>query len=330
MLKLSIIVPVYNAELYLERMINSVLYQSYDNWELIFVDDASKDKSCQIIESYANSDARIRLIKNQTNGGPAKARNIGIDKATGDYLGFIDSDDYVAPDYVEIMMNTAIGNNADIVWCSIKEVDDPSHIQHNDRCDIKVADVFNKIDSLRLFYYDTPGLGSMCNKIYRKSIIDKYHLRLNEKRTRAEDWEFNIRVFEQIEKLVRIDNVLYFYIRANTNSVMASFREKDFDLMCESSVFLLDVNKRYNLEIPSGFDNNKNAHSFIEYLINASRSGGDRKFEIISHTLNSRKFKKVMKNCNMRYLPATFRFIRLASFTNNARLVSGLCKLLCD
>lgn len=330
MLKLSIIVPVYNSELYLERLINSVLNQTYEKWELIFVDDASTDMSCKIIEHFSNIDSRIRLIKNPQNGGPAKARNIGIDEATGEYLGFVDSDDYVSPDYARVMLDYAVSNNADIVWCNIKEINDVSFIESVPICEEGKLRKYDRIEALRLFYSDTMGLGSMCNKIYRKSIINKYHLRLNEIRTRAEDWEFNLKVFEQINTMVAIENILYFYVRANTHSIMATFREKDFDLMCESSNILLRLNRRYQLGFPTGFDTDKNAHSFIEYLIKASRQGGIRRIEIISHVLSSLQFREVMRNCHIQSLPPSFQIIRLGTFTNNAKIVNGLCKLLCN
>lgn len=329
MCKLSIIVPVYNSELYLDRLINTVINQTSQNWELIFVDDASQDQSCQIIERYIDLNSKIKLIKKAVNEGPAKARNIGIDNATGDYIGFIDSDDFVSADYVDTMLNAAIKHDADVVWCQLKEVNNASESICTHNRGLGNVRHLNQIEALSLFFTDTKGLGSMWNKIYRRSMVVHHNLRLNEMRTRAEDWEFNIRTFEHIKKLIIIDAILYFYVRSNPNSIMSTFREKDFDLMCTSSIILSKLNKKYQLGFSDGFDTDKNAYSFIEYLINASLQGGRQKKKIISTVLRSDKFKDIMKKCHKDKLSPTFKIIRLVSFTNSSILVNYICNLLC-
>ena len=110
---ISIIVPVYNVEKYIVRCLESILSQTYKNIEVIIVNDGSVDKSGEICERYAKKDNRIKLI-NKSNGGLSDARNKGIDQANGIYITFVDSDDYISQNYVEILYKLIKENNADI------------------------------------------------------------------------------------------------------------------------------------------------------------------------------------------------------------------------
>ena len=118
-MKFSVIVPVYNAEKYLEKCILSVIHQSYDNWELILVDDGSKDGSPRIVDEYADKDNRIIAI-HQQNAGPGIARNNGIKRATGDYVVFLDSDDYIDEDYFALLAPKA--EKADVVFIDVLQI----------------------------------------------------------------------------------------------------------------------------------------------------------------------------------------------------------------
>lgn len=119
-MKISVIVPVYNAEKYLKKCIMSVLRQTYDNWELILVDDGSKDGSPAIVDFAAKKDARIKAV-HQENAGPGAARNLGISEATGDYVVFLDSDDYIDKDYFRLLESKA--KNNDVVFIDVAQVD---------------------------------------------------------------------------------------------------------------------------------------------------------------------------------------------------------------
>lgn len=113
---ISIIVPVYNVEKYMNKCINSILKQTFKDFELILVDDGSTDHSGKICDDFEKMDSRIRVI-HKKNGGLSSARNIGISNAHGDYLGFVDSDDYIAPDMYEVLYKNLIRENADISAC---------------------------------------------------------------------------------------------------------------------------------------------------------------------------------------------------------------------
>ena len=120
---ISVIVPVYNIEAYLRKCIDSILAQTYTNLEIILVDDGSTDNSGEICNEYAAKDARIRVI-HKGNGGLSSARNTGIDIATGKYIGFVDSDDYLAPDMYEKLLGAIVNNHADISVCNVHHVDE--------------------------------------------------------------------------------------------------------------------------------------------------------------------------------------------------------------
>ena len=117
MFLVSVVVPIYNVEKYLVQCIQTILYQSYRNLEVILVDDGSPDNCGKICDEFAIKDKRIKVI-HKNNGGLSDARNVGIDKAMGEYITFIDSDDYIMPDMIESLMNTIIKERVDIAQCT--------------------------------------------------------------------------------------------------------------------------------------------------------------------------------------------------------------------
>lgn len=121
-LAISIIVPVYNVEKYLNRCLDSILNQTFTDFELILVDDGSTDNSGIICDEYKTKDNRIKVIHKE-NGGLSSARNAGLDIARGRYIGFVDSDDFISKDMYQILYNEAEKNKADMIMCEFKKVD---------------------------------------------------------------------------------------------------------------------------------------------------------------------------------------------------------------
>lgn len=176
--KVSVIVPVYNVEKYLRKCVDSILNQSYKNLEIILVDDGSKDSSSDICDEYKAKDDRVIVI-HKVNGGLSDARNAGLDIASGDYITFIDSDDFYARDAIENLLSGASDNKADIVCMGLTHVRSDYSI---DLCDKPQAEI---ISSRELFCRicngetDTPA----CAKLFKKSIIGERRFkkgRLNE------------------------------------------------------------------------------------------------------------------------------------------------------
>ena len=118
---ISIIVPIYNVEKYLKKCIDSIINQTYKNLEIILVDDGSPDNCGKICDEYAKKDNRIKVIHKE-NGGVSSARNVGVENATGEYIGFVDSDDYIEKDMYEVLINNLKKENADISIISNYEV----------------------------------------------------------------------------------------------------------------------------------------------------------------------------------------------------------------
>ena len=121
--EISVIVPVYNVEKYLVQCIESIKMQTFENWELILVDDGSQDNSGMICDEYAQKDNRIKVV-HQKNRGVSTARNSGVKFATGKYISFVDSDDYIVPNFFEIMLEKLIAYKADMVRCGFYEFND--------------------------------------------------------------------------------------------------------------------------------------------------------------------------------------------------------------
>lgn len=164
---ISIIVPVYKVEAYLEKCINSILNQTFSEFELILVDDGSPDKCPQICEEYAKKDFRIKVIHKE-NGGLSDARNAGIEIAKGKYMGFVDSDDYIAPDMYDSLYRLITENGCDIAVCGAVNVGENDEAVYEDSDE---AYVLNKADALyemicnRLFTVNT------WNKLYRSELF---------------------------------------------------------------------------------------------------------------------------------------------------------------
>ena len=161
--KISVIIPVYNGEKYLERCVNSVLNQTHTDIELILVDDGSSDKSLQICNDFASADSRVCVIHKE-NGGVSTARNAGLEIATGEYIAFVDSDDYIEPDMYENMLNKALEHKCQVVLCDcVKE-----HGTHKELYSHNIRDGFYNRKQLEEEYF--PHLLMMENVEYPATI----------------------------------------------------------------------------------------------------------------------------------------------------------------
>lgn len=142
--KISCIVPVYNVEKYLRRCVDSILNQTFTDFELILVDDGSPDNSPAICYEYAVKDSRIKVI-HKVNGGVSSARNVGLDVAKGEWICFVDSDDLIEADYMQKMYEAAINNNSDFIMCGIHQIAGYETLKNNYKKKIKKIQ-FVKID----------------------------------------------------------------------------------------------------------------------------------------------------------------------------------------
>lgn len=218
---ISIIVPVYNTEKFLRKCIESILKQSYKNIEIILINDGSTDGSNQICLEYAEIDSRIITIY-QKNGGVSKARNKGLEIANGDYIVFIDSDDFVEEHYVKELYCKI--QNYDIVICGIGRF-----INGKKKSEFLEEHEMNKYELIAQTLESKFIGGYPVNKIFKKSIIEKYNIRFNEKIHIGEDMIWILDYLNHCEKGIYISEVLYYY-RLNDNSMLqSSIRHKKFN-----------------------------------------------------------------------------------------------------
>lgn len=224
--KISIIVPVYNVEKYIDNCINSILNQRFKNFELLLIDDGSTDKSGEICDIYSQNDTRIKVF-HQVNKGPSATRNLGISLSKGEYIGFVDSDDTINKEMYEEMYNLAIDNNYDMVACGYKEVNYENESEYefirplNGYYELVGDNIKIVLESL-LCKNQILGYPSLCNKLYRKDIIIKNNISIKENIKIAEDLCFNIQILDKANKIGSVNKVLYEYRRININSIMNS------------------------------------------------------------------------------------------------------------
>ena len=210
---ISIIIPVYNTDKYLKKCIDSIISQTYKNIEIILVNDGSTDNSKKICEEYVKKDKRIKLL-NKENGGQGSAKNTGIQHATGKYIGFVDSDDYIDEDMYEVLYNLCIKNHADISMIAFNKVIDGKIVKTIDFNEkTMVLDRFNAMKEL-LLDYEIKSYN--WNKLYKKELFEETKFSEDLK---YEDIEINAKLFTKINKLVYKKIPKYYYVQRNNSTV---------------------------------------------------------------------------------------------------------------
>ena len=202
----SVVVPVFNVEPYIDECVSSIMRQTYENLEVILVDDGSTDSCPDICDAWAERDSRVRVIHRE-NGGLAAARNTGLDAMTGEYVAFVDSDDWVAPDYVESLYSGAVESGADLSICgSIYAFDDGS-LSSPGRRDLDV--VLGPAEAFRLL--SVPGAYGVgvCDKLYSAELVAD--LRFPEAIRTGEDYAFTLAVMLRASRVKYSSTPLYYY-----------------------------------------------------------------------------------------------------------------------
>lgn len=245
--KLSIIIPIYNSEKYLERTLNSVINQTYKNLEIILVDDFSQDSSFLICKNFAQDDERIKVIHLEKNVGVSSARNIGLDNSSGKYIQFVDSDDYLEPNACERLVDGI--KTSDLVICGFCERGNKDQI-----FGFKENKVYNfRGDYISFFEFIKCRLiHNIWNKLYKKELIST---RFDNTISIGEDVIFNLNYLKNCEDVFTIKDVLYNYDFTNINSIMhTKLREKQellnywdkIELFCDNYFASKDYIKTLN------------------------------------------------------------------------------------
>lgn len=217
----SVIVPVYNREKEIDRCVTSVLNQTYPNLELILVDDGSADSSLAICKSYSDSDKRVRVF-HQENSGVSSARNLGIQNAKGEYLTFVDSDDYIAPDYVEKLYLVLVNNSCNVSMCNYSVVNEKNEEKKITMCD---DGVMSSKELMEDVLYGRDEAAFCWGKMWKKDFITK----LFRKYAYCEDTLFFAEnLSSKIERIATVKKSLYFYVK-HENSVTGKRKAKDLE-----------------------------------------------------------------------------------------------------
>lgn len=295
-MKISIIVPIYNAEDYLSSCLDSIINQTYSDFETILIDDGSTDKTSDILKSYTNKDKRL-ISFYQINGGVSQARNLALEKVKGRFLTFIDADDYVAPNYLKSLYEDIILNDADIVYQSVFKFFEDGEtcklfsFKHNI---LNVNDFFSK--------HNVGEYGYPFGKIFKVDYLKQNNIFFENDLKFGEDFNFTLKYLKFAKKIQLSSNTHYFY-RISNNSLSTKLYafEEEFKLL-----------KKNSYELNKIFENNKinyiNFNKQLKYyvrrvLISISKSSNfeDRK-------LNFEKLKLFNSNL-LEYTVLQSRFI---------------------
>lgn len=215
--KISVIIPVYNTEKYIDRCLKSVLSNTYKNIEVVCVDDGSTDSSHMILKKYADEDKRIKVIR-QENAGVSAARNRGLDAVTGKFVTFVDSDDWIHPRYFETLLYFQKKTSASVVCCKWKNISDDVELEDFEKDDIKMK-VFQGIKEI---LSSNEAKRIVCGHIYSRELINKYYFESELKN--EEDIFFNISLFCKNKNITVavLDKELYFYYKRLSSATYTS------------------------------------------------------------------------------------------------------------
>lgn len=253
---ISILMPVYNSQEYLKNTVQDVINQSYGDWELILVDDGSKDNSKNICIELQKFDNRIRFI-NKENTGVSDTRNIALDNAKGKYIAFIDSDDSVHKDYLKILLSSIEKSNGQLAVCGFKErkISTNGQIEELSRVFYpKEVIATEDMKDLIMDFGNSGLLNPLWNKLYSRKIIEENNIRFKEEVETGEDFIFNLQYFRKINNICFSKGELYYYIRRNNNSITYQYIDNMYEKGLEIHNLLEDFLKDMN------FYNSKNKY----------------------------------------------------------------------
>ena len=236
--RISVIVPIYKVEAYLDKCVQSIVDQTYTNLEIILVDDGSPDRCGQMCDAWAEKDSRIRVIHKE-NGGLSDARNAGLEIATGTYIAFVDSDDWVSVEYISSMYRAIQETGAQIAGCGICTVFDGQ--EPDEGTGTGELCIYSSEEAIGALLQGQGLRAVAWNKLYHKSLLEGERYPVGK---HHEDEFFTYRIFEKADRLVCVDERLYFYLQRQ-GSIMRSFSIKRLDALDAYLERLQFLEKRY-------------------------------------------------------------------------------------
>ena len=220
---ISVIVPVYNVEKYLERCVKSIVAQTYKDLEILLIDDGSTDKSGKMCDDFQQTDSRIKAFHKQ-NGGLSDARNYGIEHSAGEFISFVDSDDYIDEKMLETLHRLITENDADLAVCSAMDVFEGKEVTQ-----VKEIKEFNlnKVESYK-YMLRGDGIPSACNKLYKRQTVGDVKFPVGKL---YEDGFFTPQILKKVEKTAVTSKPMYYYFRRADSITTKPFRKGDLDVI---------------------------------------------------------------------------------------------------
>lgn len=209
-MKFSIIIPIYNTEKYLSRCIESILSQSIQDFELILVNDGSTDSSGRVCDIYVNQDDRIRVF-HKTNEGVSVARNVGLEYAIGEWVVFIDSDDWVESNWLDVLTTNYNTEKVDLYAYGLRKLNDQQVLSIQKLPQL----IINNVDFIKSTYYNFSG----CAYLFKRSIIEKYNIKFPVGLRFSEDQDFLLKYISKCDNILLINEILYNYYIYSTSTV---------------------------------------------------------------------------------------------------------------
>lgn len=237
----SIIVPIYKVEAYLERCIQSIINQTWKDFELILVDDGSPDGCPGICDRWEQKDERIKVIHKE-NGGLSDARNIGLKYATGEYIAFVDSDDWIAEDYLELLIAAMEHNECDIVECGIIRTKGENDAKSLKLGEYSISSIFQTEQALVQLINDACFHQYVWNKLYKRNIIKDIWF---EKGKTNEDEFWTYQAFGNAKLIGKIENPLYYYFQRSSSIMGEGYSLKRLDALEAKANRQIYIEKKY-------------------------------------------------------------------------------------
>lgn len=333
----SIIIPVYRVEKYLSRCIDSVINQSYENIEIILVDDGSPDNCGYICDEYAKRDSRVKVIHKE-NEGVCVARNLGINVSTGDYIFFVDSDDYISKEAISVLLKHVKQIDADITignYNIFNQNNEVKQVNTFDEISLEKELLNSPQERYKYFFGNSFGI-QVWNRLYKSSFIKKNNVMFEKQVYYGEDFLFNMKLFIRNPKICLVDSTTYFYYQ-NSESITNSYKEN----LAEQYLYLLNSFYNYVKE-NNKLDENQDliaysAFTFIDTCalntyIYSNKKFSEMKMEIEKFKysdiinkaikdLSKGKYLKSVPRKDWKYFAWIFSFLFRYNFLNMATLL---------
>lgn len=311
MYKISVVVPVYNAEKYLRRCVDSILAQTLKEIEIILVNDGSTDQSSMICDEYAKNQ-NIKVI-HQKNSGPATARNIGIQSATGEYLGFVDSDDYIAPEMYEALYNRATLDNIDIVTCGYNIVEGTKITAKS--MPLEPNRIINKTELKKLLCTANENhlLWFPWKSIYRTEIVHKNNI-LFPNLNNGEETIFILESMLNSKSMFYIDKPYCYYVQTPDSLTRVKYKEDYLERLERLYLLKVETYKKYDL---SGYEADTYkytmAHTLPMLISNemSHKSSVSEKIKAFKEMRNSIMIKDAFNSCSVKVIKSKLRYMAL-------------------